>query len=396
MPVVRNRLVFGMTVAALAVLLYFFSDPFLLWMLLLMAVFAIASFFLLKRDAKRISVNLSGDYGGREGEPLQIRLGVSFSGKMLVAKYAEVEVELYSSMFDRTEKHLFVIPVKKDSETHAEIIPGICGEVKIRCSSAKVRDIFEIFSRTVSPFNEKRVVLFPHETDTELSLTEATTGSARAEEQVINRQGTDMSETFDIREYVKGDDIRSINWKLSSKTDSLLVRQGSDPSQYDVLLLPDFGEKKTDGEITVDEFNAAASVTVSIGEKLLERGTVFCFAFPTSGGLSLFEVRDRRSFLRFVSEWMCIRIMPQSGVGLQLFRSERLERYFTRLIIVSAGEYSAALMGLEKKIGVTVVSSTDTPEVVYTTLGDGSEAVSVPSKSGGGGYSAHEKYRLKF
>lgn len=51
-----------------------------------------------------------------------------------------------------------------------------------------------------------------------------------------NRKGSDASEMFDIRDYVPGDDIRTIHWKLSGKTDELIVRQASAPSHYNIAL----------------------------------------------------------------------------------------------------------------------------------------------------------------
>lgn len=53
-----------------------------------------------------------------------------------------------------------------------------------------------------------------------------------------SRKGTDASEMFDIRSYVPGDDIRSIHWKLSGKTDELIVRQASDRTHYDLVIRP--------------------------------------------------------------------------------------------------------------------------------------------------------------
>ena len=53
----------------------------------------------------------------------------------------------------------------------------------------------------------------------------------------------DQSEMYDVREYIPGDDIRSVHWKLSSKVDQLLLRQASDPTHYHVVLLPDFTGK---------------------------------------------------------------------------------------------------------------------------------------------------------
>jgi len=63
-----------------------------------------------------------------------------------------------------------------------------------------------------------------------------------------NRKGTDYSEIFDLRDYRSGDDVRAIHWKLSGKLDRLVVKEASDPTRYQVVLMPDLGREDPDGE----------------------------------------------------------------------------------------------------------------------------------------------------
>ena len=63
--------------------------------------------------------------------------------------------------------------------------------------------------------------------DIRVELDKNMTGASQEEGMIQNRKGNDPSEIFDIREYVPGDDIRSIHWKLSSKTDTLILKEAS-------------------------------------------------------------------------------------------------------------------------------------------------------------------------
>lgn len=51
------------------------------------------------------------------------------------------------------------------------------------------------------------------------------------------RGGTDNSEVFRIREYTPGDRLQNIHWKLSAKSDELMVREHSLPKGCPVVLL---------------------------------------------------------------------------------------------------------------------------------------------------------------
>lgn len=58
------------------------------------------------------------------------------------------------------------------------------------------------------------------------------------------KSGGGFSEIHDLREYRAGDDLHSIHWKLSAKTDSLLVRQAMEPNTGLVLLTLDLAEPR--------------------------------------------------------------------------------------------------------------------------------------------------------
>lgn len=51
------------------------------------------------------------------------------------------------------------------------------------------------------------------------------------------RGGTDHSEVFQIREYAPGDRLQNIHWKLSAKSDDLMVREYSLPKGCPIVLL---------------------------------------------------------------------------------------------------------------------------------------------------------------
>ena len=49
--------------------------------------------------------------------------------------------------------------------------------------------------------------------------------------------GGGMAEDYDLREYRPGDMLNSIHWKLSSKTDKLIIREGLIPENSDIFLI---------------------------------------------------------------------------------------------------------------------------------------------------------------
>lgn len=381
-----RRIGFGLTAAALAALLYAFSVPALLWMELVLVVLALALGLLLRADARQLQVELHTASGCRVGAPLHVTITAKGPGRYWSAGYAMVRVEIRNIMCGSREEKTFQLSLREGKETFETELPtNLCGELRFRCTGLQAYDMLGLFSARCRDFTEVRAVVSPDTMNLELLRSRDTVGMVSTEGLMQNRRGSDPSEIFDIREYVPGDDIRSIHWKLSAKSDSLITRQPSDPSHYDLVLMPDLGLRQQERETTKEEINSAASVLLSAGEGLLQQGVAFCLALPTKRGLQIHEVRSRRELHELLPQWLALELPASVGLGLQCFLTDRMEQYFTRLVIISAGKYAQNVSGLDKRIGITVLSTSQEVQApVYTTLSAGCESVVLPTEPGKG------------
>ena len=370
------------TVLVLAALLFFFSAPLLLWLLLVLLGLTALVALLLWLDARRLKLTLHAPAGGRVGQPLALQLKTDRRGPFLAAGHAAVELELDSEMFGVTARRQFLLPLRSNTGNfETTLTAALCGETRLRCRRVSIQDVFGLFRFSCAPFAEVRTLLYPQPVNIQLLFSQNTVGSASAEGRMQNRRGSDPSEIFDLREYVPGDDIRSIHWKLSCKTDALIVRQASDPTHYDVALMPDLAFDGQSGIPTPEELNAAVAVVTAVGEQLLAQNTPFCLAVPTRQGLQLWEVRSQRRLHQLLPQWMSIRISRTGGVGLQYFQTDHLEQHFTRLVLLSAGRYGQDITGLDRRIGISVVSTVHTQQApAYAAVGATSAAALLPTR----------------
>ncbi|WP_418569243.1 DUF58 domain-containing protein [Hominenteromicrobium sp.] len=140
---------------------------------------------------------------------------------------------------------------------------------------------------------------------------------------------------FDLREYVPGDDVRSIHWKLSGKTDTLILRQASDPSLYNIVLLMDFGIEKNGEPTPLEELNAAAAVAAAVGTQLVQQHITFSAAVPTRNGLKIYEVRTQKDFQQMLMHWMCFPLQQTEGAGMRYFLTQQMDRQYARLVLLT-------------------------------------------------------------
>ncbi len=118
------------------------------------------------------------------------------------------------------------------------------GGYEIGIRDLYVYDPLKIFRIRMRRDNLRPVFVMPRRpvivTDGEGAASEINTTEVR------NFRGADRTELTEIKEYRMGDGLRDIHWKLSSKTQDLMVKHYGMNACRSVCFLPDLGEKYTD------------------------------------------------------------------------------------------------------------------------------------------------------
>ena len=79
-----------------------------------------------------------------------------------------------------------------------------------------------------------------------------------------------------------------------------------------------------------------------------------------------------------------------AGVGLRLFLREQMEQKFTRLLILTAGKYEKDIKELERRIGITVIGTTQEDCILQTNLVNSLDIEEFPENLNPG-----EQYRIR-
>ena len=387
----KNRLGYLFLVILSAILLFAFGLPFFLLLFLFWIGFAVVLGILIHHDAKNMQLQVQFRTDEEEKKKFALDLLVETKGILLASKAVGVELECQNRMFDifqtrrlllnlEDKKSVYEIPVSKEQ----------CGEIMVRCQEAYVYDLLGLFRVPIKSFGEMTTIIYPQKVQMHVEMSKDIYGRPREEGQIQNRKGNDPSEMFDIREYVPGDDIRAVHWKLSSKTDTLILREASDPSHYNLAVLIDLGLEQENEPVSSASLNAAIAYGSGIMEKLVRQRVAFCVVIPTKTGLRVYEIREERDFHQFCAIWYGIPMQKNAGTGFQLFLREQMEQKFTRLLILTAGKYEQDLKGMDQRIGITVIGTTQEDHILHTNLGNSPDMIELPEELKSG-----EQYRVR-
>jgi len=120
-----------------------------------------------------------------------------------------------------------------------------------------------------------------------------------------NHYGGDEAEIVDIREYIPGDRINRIHWKVSSKYGKLYVKELSSPIESDIILKLD--NLKCSIEMRDIMFEALYSLML----ELIRNSISFNMVFLDKGVLSKVEIFDERQ----IEEIMPVLVSLESHDG---------------------------------------------------------------------------------
>lgn len=170
--------------------------------------------------------------------------------------------------------YTFVFPMKEQRST-LHIRSEYCGRLRIHVEKLKLYDCFGLVGIPCSAAATSYITVQPETFEPVVQLTPELNSSDDSDAYSQNRPGYDMTETYQIREYIPGDSPKQIHWKLTNKLDRLVVRDPGLPITRNVLV---FWERT--GETgDPSRIDAQAEVVISLCRSLMDSGIQFTLAW---------------------------------------------------------------------------------------------------------------------
>lgn len=227
----------------LDLLLYLFLHShftFMVLVLMLAAPFvSLVCTFILK---KRINVDViccGGNVYGRQGEEIFFRLIVK-NTTPFVSLDTKVHLKIANTFLKSAGEQIIEIPVRAFNGYSVDIpviaqLPGIISLSAVRID---VKDLMGFHFFRVNCDAKKEIVTLPRELEEEPGdMPGLDAGMLESEEST--KRGNDFSDVQEIREYIPGDRLMSIHWKLSAKRDILMVKDRVSMSDRQMVILPE-------------------------------------------------------------------------------------------------------------------------------------------------------------
>lgn len=224
--------------------LYFIFHNYFLWLLdvliVIMVMVSIASGYYL---AKNIEVKaVSGADRVKKGEEIPLRVSVS-NPTWAMALDCNFDMSARNIFFGSKNDFNLALPVQPKDESSMDLPLKIekIGKYEVMINKVILQDFIGMLYFHVPVTSSCTVTALPEGSEA-IDFEPGGFLSAMSESEESGKKGSDFSEVSDIREYIPGDRIRDIHWKLSAKAQKLMVKERVSVSGSEMVILMELSE----------------------------------------------------------------------------------------------------------------------------------------------------------
>ncbi len=243
--------------ALVAVLVLFVAAPVVSWLILMLL-------------RKKVRIRLTAPAVVEKNKPFSLRTQLESDTRLPFGKTV-LWLQLTNAVTGETQKKRTTF--RGSGEWTLE--SAYCGCIECRATGVWCYDLFGILPVKIPCKAKKRIVIMPDTFPVELQTVLTRSNQDDCAEYAPDQKGSDRTEMMQIRDYVPGDALQQIHWKLSSKLDRLIVRDPSQPVDRELMVFLE----QNDENRTPETADALLESVVSVCQALTESGQPFQLAW---------------------------------------------------------------------------------------------------------------------
>ena len=316
-----------------ALILYLFdNESVTLALLAALIVMPLASIGLLALSGRNFGISMSR--AAQNSENPVIRITIENPD---IVPLAAVEAEVVCTNLRTRESDSYFIrntPRPKSTQTvDLEIMPKYAGRYEISVAAAILTDPLQLSTRSIPCSDKEYFTVMPETFEMQLSYA-SDAAMLESDRTTAVRSGNDPGEVREIREYIPGDPIKNIHWKLSEKVDKLLIKELGNPITDQFLVVLDTAREVSQDPVSLE---AVAAVFISLAETLLNNSSGLSIAWTDaeSGKAVIKKISEETDLIEAADEFLAVPAVTQSAFS-KIERDVAESRYAHVVIVGSS------------------------------------------------------------
>ena len=328
----RRRLAGWGLIILFALIMYLFSNETVTLALLAAVIIVMpASYLLLKFTGKNFAVSIIEPKPGAEKSSFTLYMK---NGGLLPVASAEMEAScanLRTGESDLLSINKSIRP-RGTVKIPVEVTPGNAGRYVFSVSPVRITDPLGLWGKTVECEDAEYITFLPDIFDMQL-IPAASAAMPESDRQSEKSRGSVSGDMTGIREYVPGDPVRNIHWKLSEKTDRMLVKELGVPATDRLLLILDSAADIAQDPIAL---NTVAAVYSSLIRALRQNDFVFSVAWtdPDTGEAVIRRIENEEDEASAADEYLAVPASAPSA--FRRIERDITENRYAHVVIVGS------------------------------------------------------------
>ena len=300
-------------VVAMAVALLMIPHPALLAALVLFVAAPMVSWLVLLLVRRKVRIRLTAPGVAGKNKPFTLRTQLESETRMPFGKTV-MWLELTNAVTGETQKKRIVFRGSGEWTLQS----AYCGCIECRTAGVWCYDLFGILPVKIPCKAKKRIVIMPDTFPVEIQTVLTRSNLDDCTEYAPDQKGSDRTETMQIRDYVPGDPLQQIHWKLSTKLDRLIVRDPAQPVDRELMVFLE----QTDDSRSPETADALLEAVVSVCQALAEANQPFRLAW-NEDVIHIFDVRNSEALPEAVSAILKSRRNLAQICGTELYQKTK-------------------------------------------------------------------------
>lgn len=299
-----HKLLYLLLLASLYLFTIMYPDElgFLLFITLL--IFPLPLFITLHLTIPKLRFRIKCQEVVEKGETKHYTVSIS-NTSLFPLSYAYLNLSIQNKLTGTSCKQQVRLSVPSKASTSCQnsfpLSESGCYEIQIE--KIQAFSPFSLFSKKIKLHKTATMICLPSLCHVELpELSTSASFDIEGTKYSKTHSGDDPSEIFNLREFHEGDSLRQIHWKLSTKTDTLMVRENSLPLSADITLFLSLIHNTEDTYI--ENLEQSLSLTLSVSLFLIEEAQPLRLLWfhPKKEELCSIKVEQEEDFYRIFYE----------------------------------------------------------------------------------------------
>lgn len=233
-----NTIIYALLLIMTILIFFVFQSFFIMYILIFLIIVPVVSTVSMKYVSKKLQLSVKCIKEAIDVEQqFYIILEVE-NPTFIPVVDANVKCSYLNAFYNYKENITLSVPLyaKGKQEIKLPVKSKYCGIVEVNVEDVIIWDMLHILNAKCEVEVQNNIVLYPTVNEyIQLDVNVYVPGNDDSEES--NRKGSDFAEVSDIREYIPGDSLKDIHWKLSSKQDKLMVKEHVTMSSKQIAVL---------------------------------------------------------------------------------------------------------------------------------------------------------------